>query len=257
MNQLTLGSSLKAFRIARKDLHIHLCWFVLACACSCSNSNTLTQPILTGNLSGHIYLVDSTFSQISSGGVTVSLAEIQRSTKTDSSGSWTMSNIQIGNYEVIATKPGFGTMKWFQEQVLGPGTLYINPTYIYQAPSCTLFLDSVTSNGLINFFGRIEGFKSVLYIQFDVDSDSTTEPGEPHLIGTAANNGKEIQDEGQWNFQVNKSAFGTLQSGTKVFLSVYAYPYNSNDYTMYDPVSQQFLPVSPSKKSNSILFTVP
>jgi outer membrane lipoprotein-sorting protein len=207
--------------------------------------------------------MDSTLSETISNGATVWLAESPIHTQTDSDGSWTLNNVPIGSYEVLATKPGYGTMKWFQEQVTGPGTLYIDPIYLYSTPDCSLFLDSVTrfvdseatNENQVNFFGRIKGLEQIIYLEADVDSDSTAQPGDPHLLQTNASDGSEIQDEGPWHFSLSQSVFSALAPGTKVFLSVYAY--DDNSYTIYDPSSGQTLPVSPSKKSNSIPFTIP
>jgi hypothetical protein len=259
MNQHIPGNIRRADHFAPKWLRVLPCLLAVACIYSCSNSNSVTQPILAGSISGHAYLIDSTgSSETTSNNVTVWLAELPISTPTDSAGGWTLNNVPIGTYEVLATKQGYGTMKWFDEQVTGPGTLYIDPVYIYPAPDCTLFLDSVTTSaGNVNFFGRIEGPSDAAYIQFDVDSDSTTEPGDSHLIQSGVNGGYSIPAQGPWHFQAYQSSFGALPSGTRVFLSVYAYVYNANYDMIYDPSTGQTLPISPSKKSNSLPFIIP
>jgi hypothetical protein len=90
-------------------------------------------PVLTGSISGYVYLVDQNDSLLSNrSGVTVSLNGTNISTTSDSTGKWTLNNVQTGVYEITLNKSGFDSFIVPSQQFVGGGTLYLGDVYIAQ-----------------------------------------------------------------------------------------------------------------------------
>ncbi|MDP4198100.1 MAG: carboxypeptidase-like regulatory domain-containing protein [Bacteroidota bacterium] len=230
---------------------------LLAMACTHVSENSA--PDEKGTLSGHVQLLDSVSYPTRSDSVTITIPALAATCLTDPSGQWRINNIPIGTYEVDATRPGYGTMKWFDIHVTGPGTYFLSPVTIGPTPRYHLYIDSVRVGGpasqkTLDIFGRIDNYHESCYIYPVLDVDSNLFPNMPHY--TQYGLGSEVQSEGTWKYSVSVSQLWTLSSGAKVFLSVFGNTgYQPTDF--YDPSSGQMLPISPSQKSNSLPFIVP
>jgi hypothetical protein len=226
---------------------------LLAWSCSNSNSPTISEA---GSIAGHLYVPDSMGLSSPMAGIEVSIPSLSRSTATDASGAWRFDNLPVGNYDLTATMQGYGTMKWFDEHVVGPGIFYLDPVTIPPLPRCQLILDSVEfvgahSQRTLMCFGRVSLPMDIGLIHLLVDTDSTAQPNESHLL--PIQDGSSAQDNGLWNFSALPGELASLAPGTKVFLSVFG----DGGTDFYNLESNQWLPISPSKKSNVISFTIP
>lgn len=233
---------------------------ILAVVAGCSSSN---MPVVlpTGAFAGHISVLDSNGYPLPNSGTTVSIPTIGVTTSTDSLGMWTLSNLPIGTYTITATRPGYGTMKWIGQHVTGSGIYYEQASVLlWPLPRGIVTLDSFavnkSANTSIQLTGTVANSRSNVYLYVAVDSDSTTLPNEPHLAQSISL--VEIQNQGRWHASIYASNLSHLPSGTSVFVSVYV---KASDYygvdAFYDPVSDQFLPVSAGKKSNCLRVKLP
>jgi hypothetical protein len=115
--------------------------------------------LLTGNLTGYVVLLDETGQrQIDYSGVTVAVQTPLRSTTTDASGRWTLSNLSTGVYTVVLSKPGFGTYKIVSFQFVGGGEVYASSQFLIQLPSFSVPAISVNASSTdkrINVTGSI------------------------------------------------------------------------------------------------------
>jgi hypothetical protein len=86
-----------------------------------------TSPPLSGDVSGSIQLYDSDGNSISSAnGVSVTVNGSNRSTITNDSGKWTITDLPAGIYTFAFAKSGFGSMKIVAYQFVGGGTAYLS-----------------------------------------------------------------------------------------------------------------------------------
>jgi hypothetical protein len=225
----------------------------LLVSCGSQGSNA---PLLSGNFGGHVYVVDSFGAKMRGDpGVIVSIPQIHRSTRTDFSGAWSIEDLVIGSYDIFATKPGYGTMKWFEQKVVGPGTYYCAIPALGPIPKCSVTLDSVVQiKGQITLFGSVSNNDFGASLTFTVDEDSMTLPNEPHLTvqpGVSANISNGITN---WSLNLSPSIFYKLVKGKRVYFSVYPYIYGTE---FQYRGSMQWLPIAPGKKSNSLPFIIP
>ncbi len=223
---------------------------------SCSNPSSPVSPI-EGSIAGHIALLDSA-GYVSPLGVSVSIPSLNLYSMTDSSGEWHFDNLPIGSYDLVATKQGYGTMKWFEEHVVGPGTLYISSVAIPQIPGCTVTLDSIKYDSVrgvatIDCFGAVSGLVNVGNIYIVIDGDSITTLNGTHLFWDAGE--AEAVWNGPWSISIPPQVRNALASGTRIYVSAYWVANSSSFY--YDPVESQIVPISPSKISNAVPFIIP
>ncbi|MCA6498025.1 MAG: carboxypeptidase regulatory-like domain-containing protein [Chitinophagaceae bacterium] len=100
----------------KKSLGIAL---ILLLACNKnSNQHSITVPDVIqaekrrGNISGGIQLYDMDGKAIAdASGATITIAQSNVSTQTNSTGKWTLDSIPFGTYDLAISKPGFGTSR--------------------------------------------------------------------------------------------------------------------------------------------------
>lgn len=225
-------------------------------ALSCSSSNSAA-PSLVGSIAGQIALLDSS-GYASPAGIAVSISPLNRTSITDSSGKWRFDDLPVGTYVLSATKFGYGTIKWFNEHVVGPGTFYLGSVTLAQSPNCSVVLDSVRYDSLrseviIKCFGKVSGVESLANIYLQVDLDSTIQPDQQHIVPTLE--AVEAPGNGSWNTTIYPNELRGLPKGTKLYLAAYCESNLGGSY--YDPIDNQSIPISPGRKSNVLTFIVP
>ena len=77
---------------------------------------------------------------------------------TDSTGKWTLSNIQTGTYEIDISKNTYGSTKRINQQFVGGGTVYIGNDYLSEVPNFTVV--SITGTLLTSGKLRVQGVLS-------------------------------------------------------------------------------------------------
>ena len=238
-------------------LHVHVRLLVLlisAVSISCKNGVPIESVKPTGVLAGHVYLFNFSGQSLPTGGAEITISGKAFKTLSNYKGEWFIDSLPIGNYEVVATKEGYGTMRWYNQQITGPGTLYVPPVTIFPTPTCTITLTSVKYEaGGVRIYGDAEGTDSVAGANLDLDFDSITPPGAPHALHSPIS--MELLSDGPWDMLLEPRQFKELASHTRVFASCYSIYGAGFDFT--DPLTGQTLPVSPGPKSNALPITIP
>jgi hypothetical protein len=99
-------------------------------------------PALTGSLTGYVQLIQSDGTPPKNeSGVNVALTGTGISTTTDSTGKWTISNLQTGTYTIDYTKTGYGEARTTGRQFLGGGTSLAGTIIMSQPPNFTVSFD--------------------------------------------------------------------------------------------------------------------
>lgn len=98
----------------KKSIGIAL-MLLLACNKN-SNQHSIVVPDVIqaekrrGNITGFIRVYDNDGKELSdAGGVTIKIEQTNVSTQSAGNGKWTLDSIPFGNYDIIFSKPGFGT----------------------------------------------------------------------------------------------------------------------------------------------------
>ena len=113
--------------------------FFLGC-----NNNT-SAPRLTGNITGKIYLYsDNGLRQTDNSGAQISIDGSSYSTVSLSDGSWELKDIPAGIYTFVFSKAGYSTLKYYNVQFVGGGTLALGYRSIGQIPKATAKILSLT-----------------------------------------------------------------------------------------------------------------
>jgi hypothetical protein len=114
-----------------------------------------------GNISGFVILADTNGSRLNDrSGVVVTSDPPTSTATTQSDGSWTLSEMPAGIYDLTFSKAGYFTSKEFNLQFVGGGTYYIYPQWLEEVSLVTVTLlqaTSIDSTGLIHFEGTTSG----------------------------------------------------------------------------------------------------
>ena len=187
---------------------------------------TSTSPLGLSTFAGRVALFDSTGHALNDfSGVTVQLDNTNFQTTTKTDGSWEIDNVPAGQYDVSATKTGFGTFYWFEQTATG-GRYDLSTAGLAR-------VTKVVADSIHPFFERdILEFGDYPDNQSDtnghwlaafVDLDSTVEPWAPHLAVSAGVDAQYIS--------INDLRAAGAQPGQMLYVS-YAWAYE--DYGSYD-----------------------
>ncbi len=150
-----------------------------------SSCRTNTSPQGNGTIVGRVILFDSTGTvQTDFSGIQVSVDGTPMSMVTDSTGDWQFSGVSNGTYNVTATKAGFGTYHWYEQNV-NNGPINVVTAAIAQMPSYTpAVLSASIDTFLLNEL--VTGAYSQLPVGVNIagycDLDSNVQPSDPHLM---------------------------------------------------------------------------
>ena len=230
-----------------KNISILLVLAALACSAGCK---TTTSPTASGSFAGRVLLFDSTGTALPNfSGTTVVLDGTTFSTTTDATGQWQISGVPEGQYNVTASKPGFGTFHWYEQQIID-GRLDLGAAVIVNMPidKPVLMNASAILGGTLSANGQTAGPMQTLVI--DCDLDSTTLPSEPHLA------------TGLGYISINNLRAAGAVSGKTLYISisaVYNGTYYQDEFVTYffDPTHNEFRWASTGPKSNVIAVTMP
>ena len=93
-------------------------------------------PVLTGSISGFVYLYEEDGSQIKDrSGVRVSIEGRSNFAFTNSVGRYNLENVSAGIFNVVYEKEGFGLNKIIAREFVGGGDAYINSIELVKLPS--------------------------------------------------------------------------------------------------------------------------
>jgi hypothetical protein len=136
----------------KKSLFIGLL-LVLACSKN-SNQHSIVVPDVIqaenrrGNITGGIRLFDKDGKALEDGsGVTITIAQSNVSTQSNQLGKWTLDSIPFGTYDLVLSKPGYGTSRI-------KGLYHAASNHATTLVKATTYMSVISDLEITNFFTR-------------------------------------------------------------------------------------------------------
>jgi hypothetical protein len=108
---------------------------MMIAGCSQNGATGPAGPLLSGTLSGFVYLVKSNGDQsMPRNGIKVFIDGMADTMLTDSTGKWSVAGLETGTYTITYHKDGYGETKSVQLQFLGGGPRNLGIVYLVEAP---------------------------------------------------------------------------------------------------------------------------
>jgi hypothetical protein len=220
---------------------------VVMFGCKATNAPGVSQ----GSLKADVVLMDSSGNDmpLPYRDITIGIEGTNFQATADSLGGVTFTNIPPGQYNVVASKPGFGLAKACAVLIEGPAQSYTRLA-LGTVPTSPVHLDSVTgSTAGIKFYASTTG-GAVAYF---IDLDSSVRPGDAHLYflpiyPKGGRDGWIGNAEGEY---LNRAG---IFPGMKLYVS--AATYNPHSYVYSEGADARYRLVSPGPKSNVISIVV-
>ena len=222
------------------------------------NSCTVTSaPGGVSTFAGRVALFDSTGSVMTDfAGITVQLDGTKFQTTTNVDGTWQIDNVPNGQYNISATKAGFGTFYWYERTAEG-GRYDLSTAAIAQMPDTISDPPAPSFGGSVLAFGGPWHDGNHHYLSPYVDVDSTVQPSAPHLAtspipaeeyisindlrAAGAQPGQTLYVSYAWTFDI----WGGTDNGAAYQASFYDPRYNEVRYASNGPKSRVFKVVMP------------
>jgi len=223
-------------------------------------------PALSGTLTGFVQLIQSDgTSPKNQSSVNVALEGTSTSVLTDSTGKWTIPNLQTGTYTIDYTKTGYGESKTTDRQFIGGATSLVGTVVLSQPPNFTVSFDqskTVTDSNSINFALVTNGVTDLqeckVLIALGYNSDlSAADPAKYMAAST-------------WDFAADKAAHGAIiyksdlqvagfTSGSTISAIAYGLNYGFSNFfsSYYDPVTNKTVYTALGSPSQIIQVKVP
>ena len=234
-------------------------WIAAAIACasflmSCKGNST--SPLGTSTFAGRIALFDSAGHAINDfSGVTVQLDNTNLQTATNADGSWEIDNVPAGQYDISATKSGFGTFYWYEQTATG-GRYDLSTAGLAEMPNIVPNPPTpAIGYGVLELGGPFSD-SNHHWLEPYVDADSSVEPSSPHLSMPSG--------EAEQYISIDDLRAAGVQPGQKIYVS-YAWVFDSYgdldsrqyEYKFYDPRHQETRYASNGPKSKVFEVTMP
>ena len=228
---------------------------------SSSGCRMATAPEGSGSIAGRVALFDSTDVSLSDFfGTTVSIDHTSLSTTTDPSGYWMIDSIPNGVHDITATKPGFGTFHWYEQNVNN------GKTDLRTAAIARMTQVHYTLKRLMWMYGALFPvidssenqwpYRAIAYC----DLDSNVQPSDAHL---AISIGFVTGGSGPDYFSIDDLRAAGARPGQTLYISMSTIfdessgQSNGFEASFFDPVHNQTRWASTGQKSNVIAVTMP
>lgn len=185
-----------------------LCLWVVIGLLSCRGWECPSAPAMAGELSGHVRLLNVGGNPlVDHSGVTVRIAGSQWEAESDSSGKWTIADVEMGTHTIEFHKKGFGNNVLSSVSFVGGGTDYVGQVSLGMIPAnaiLTLAVDSVSS------------WDITMTAKFDAVAEWPSESGVIFYIGLDSL----VAREGQRYLGVDIGAVGRILPDSTALLSM-------------------------------------
>jgi hypothetical protein len=217
-----------------------------------SGCKTVSSPGTTGSFAGVVMLADTSGIIANFSGTTVSIDSTSFSTTSNSNGQWMIGGVPEGQYNITASKPGFGTFHWYQQQLLD-GTVYLQPIELARMNLFTPVLSIVVwSQGRLHFNALLPRTDSEPTLLVYCDLDSTTQPSDSHFATSQYSYTPDGSTfVGDFSYEVLREA--GAQSGQVLYLSASTI----GGTAFIDPMHNETRWSTTGPKSNVIKVTMP
>ena len=225
-----------------------------------------TSPLSSGSVAGRVILFDSNYAPLTDlSGVLVHVDGSSIAAVTDPLGAWKLTGISEGLHDITATKAGYGTYHWY-EQNINAGNLDVGTVALAQMPSFTPVINGVGYFGsTLSFWvkGAYDSLPPHVEAAGYCDLDSTVQPSDPHLL--VALNTDSRSGGGIYFGRVDLIAAGVRPGQTLYFSSSNVFVRDTDNYSVAsystifgDPAhNHQHRFASTGPKSNVIAVTMP
>ena len=167
---------------------------------SCKDDEPVEEPPAKGNIMGQVILYDEFNNSVSDSGMTVSVEGTSNFAVTDTGGNFTIAGVLLGNYTLTYEKPGFGTYKMYNVELVSRNqTITLGETpelgmksktsisNVTLAPSGTDFFFFISTNPIssasTNHYYRMffATYAGVNYKDYSNYSELFTADVDPHI----------------------------------------------------------------------------
>src|SRR5258706_13882863 len=106
------------FSARRAQLLVRYSVVLVAVITAVNGCKTSSSPEHDATLAGQVLLIDSSGLILpNSAGIAIQIDGTNKSTLTDSTGQWKIGGLQEGEYDISASRVGFGTYHWYQQHI--------------------------------------------------------------------------------------------------------------------------------------------
>ena len=208
------------------DKSILLATMVVCFFLGSQNKSDPVSPLMSGDIIGWVEL-DSVYSVSASksvfpGGVLIQLEGTSYSAYSDSAGFWKISGVEIGTYNISASKPGFSTaLIQSHPFVGGMEPDFAGYSVLYSIPSVYVkSIDSVRMNSTyLSVFGRLSSTVISQSVVIFLGTDSNLVHLQSNYLTFDENNTYTDSFWGGFDLDVLKTQ--GVNSGSKVYLVAY------------------------------------
>lgn len=211
-----------------KRIMLAVLMLLLIATLSCTDT---VAPVLTGDITGFVYLQDNEGQQIKDrSGVKVSIEGRQNFTYTDSNGKFTLENVSAGIFNIVFEKEGYGLYKIIAREFPGGGEAYLYSTTLFELPAYEV--SSVTivksSNNLLiqgSVTGELNYYRNVL-IFFNKNSNVSNDPKNYLTLRSVY----VYADSLQFSSYIYDYKDWFISEGFSIDSTIYLVAYSSTDY---------------------------
>jgi hypothetical protein len=254
---------------------------VLACSKNSNQHSIIVPDVIQaenrrGNIMGGVRLFDKDGKSLEDGsGVTITIAQSNVSTQSDKFGKWKLDSIPFGTYDLILSKPGYGTSRI-------KGLYHAASNHATTLVKATTFMSMISDMEITNFFTRkstevfpiilslvntgaedgiifYPGFKNISSkekpVRFFMSTSPDVSPTNYMVTEKQFYTGKITNNEND-NFKTSWFIAKGLQPGTTVYVKAYGDGSYTDDYE--DPITGlTVFPCLAPNGSKVISFVVP
>jgi len=222
------------------------------------NCTDTVAPVLTGTISGFIYLYEEDNTRINDrSGVKVSIEGRSNYTYTNKDGRYTLENVEAGIFNILFEKEGFGLHKIIAREFVGGGDAYLYDIMLMKLPSfnvTSLNINKVeTQPPYLSMHGNLSDARNYYryVILFFGKTESVSNDPENYLLTNSlyVYPDSSFFKDSFWNY---KEYF--IDSGFDLGETVYVAAYSiSYPQSFYDPITGRYfyynVGTSPAKSS--------
>ena len=212
-------------------------------------------PVLEGSIAGHVLMFDSYGSQMMTelAGIKVYIEGKTDTVTTDSTGAYSFSNLTSGNYTVVATDTGCGTVKTLNIQFIGglsPRDLRISKLPNFDLNSIT----AIDTLGQIQVTATVNADAKARTALFFVGKQSNTSSHPDSYLTFYARTINANATSFKFTIQTSDMLNLGFNAGDAIYIAGYAASTNYNNTssyedlatarTVYNAISPYYLPAS-------------
>jgi len=205
-------------------------------------------PTMYGDIAGNIFLYSDNGQVLKdNSGVTITLDGRQYSTQSLPNGTWKLSGVPAGIYDIVFSKPGYITYKEYGVQFVGGGTLFLYyRIWLSQIPPTTIIefkLTQSSNNTSVFAKGKISSADSlnrtirILFSKTPFSLSATINFLFSQYVGVPADS---TSFSSVFAFNEDYKTSYELSSGSTLYALAFAAPRGGGFYYNYNPFANSY-----------------